>query len=211
MLIRAHKLRLHISEWLQENQHKSTLCLDDIEWKQVEYLIELSLPYCQLGNAIAKTKDVTIHNVFPIYERLSNHLDNSIEKLKRKQEPWKRSIIQALEAAKQKLHKYYSKTNDSLGDIYIAGTILDPELKLSAFTGITWEPEWRQTYKNRFIEFYYDNYDEADTRQIVQQPKHDSDSLTSLLRRQRRINTDVIADDGEVGVYLTEGIIFLLL
>ena len=144
------------------------LCLDDIEWKQVEYLIELSLPYCQLGNAITKTKDVTIHNVFPIYDRLSNHLDNSIKKLKWKQEPWKWSIIQALEAAKQKLHKYYSKMNDSLGDIYIARMILDPELKLLAFTGITWEPEWHQTYKNRFIEFYYDNYNEADTRQIVQ-------------------------------------------
>ena len=65
------------------------LCLDDIEWKQVEYLIELSLSYCQLGNAIAKTKDVIIYNVFPIYDRLSNHLDNSIEKLKQKQEPWK--------------------------------------------------------------------------------------------------------------------------
>ena len=54
--------------------------------------------------------------------------------------------------------------NNSLSDIYIAGTILDLELKLSAFTGITWEPKWCQTYKNQFIEFYYDNYDEADTR-----------------------------------------------
>ena len=89
--------------------------------------------------------------------------------------------------------------------------ILSPDFKLSTFDNITWEVKWQQNYKDQFVEFYYDNYNEADTRQIVQQLKHDSDSLTSLLQHQRRINTDIIADDGEVGVYLTEDIIFLLL
>ena len=96
-------------------------------------------------------------------------------------------------------------------DLTVIIIILSPDLKLLAFDNITWEAEWQQNYKDQFVEFYYDNYDEADTRQIVQQPKHDFDSLTSLLWHQKRINTDVIADNSEVKVYLTEGIIFLLL
>jgi len=207
MLIRAHKLHGHITEWLQDNQHSDILGLTDIEWKQVEYLIELSLPYCQLGNAIAKTKSVTIHNVFPVYDRLFIHLSESIAWLQRKQEPWKRSIVRGLIAAKDKLHKYYSKTYERQGDMAAIATILSPDLKLSAFDNITWEAEWRQIYKDQFIEFYYDNYDEAETQYIGTVPGTNEDDLTAMLRCSRSTNPNVVMDNGEVGQYLTEGLL----
>ena len=142
MLIRAHKLCSHIMQWLHDDHHRETLGLTNVEWKQVEYLIELSLLYCQLGNAIAKTKSVTVHNVFPIYDSLFNHLRDSIARLKQKKDAWKRSILMGLIAARDKLHKYYSRTYGQRSDLAAIATILSPDLKLSAFDNITWEAEW---------------------------------------------------------------------
>ena len=83
--------------------------------------------------------------------------------------------------------------------------ILSLDLKLSVFDNITWKVEWQQNYKDQFVEFYYDNYDEAETRQPASAQESYTDGLTSLLRCSRRTNSNIISDDGEIGLYLTDG------
>src|SRR5438034_3055439 len=100
MLRRAHKLREFIDQWLDNNQHRSSLKLNDMEWKQIEYLIQITYAYHQFCNAISKSKGITIHNVFTIYDQLFNHLEDTIMKLQHKHTSWKLSILFALEVAK---------------------------------------------------------------------------------------------------------------
>jgi len=60
---------------------------------------------------LSKTKDVTVHTVFNIYNRLFAHFEKSISQLKRKRVPWKQSILSALEAGKNRFSFYYNKTD----------------------------------------------------------------------------------------------------
>src|SRR5438552_9396689 len=130
MLRRAYKLREFIELWLDDNQHHANLKLSDMEWRQIEYLIQITYAYRQFGDAISKSRGVTIHNVFTIYDRLFNYLEDTTTKLQCKHTPWKLSMLSALEAAKRKLSDYYSKTYHECGDIYSSATILSPEFKL---------------------------------------------------------------------------------
>ena len=146
MLRRAHKLREFIDQWLDDNQHRSSLKLNDVEWKQIEYLIQITYAYRQFCDVILKSKGITIHNVFAIYDRLFNHLEDTITKLWRKRTSWKLSMLFALEAAKRKLSDYYGKTYHERGDIYSSVAILSPKFKLAIFNIASWEKEWKLTY-----------------------------------------------------------------
>ena len=84
--------------------------------------------------------------------------------------------------------------------------ILSPDLKLSAFDNIIWEAEWRQNYKDQFVEFYYDNYDDAEMRQSASVQELYTDGLTSLLRHSRRMNSNIISDNSEIELYLINSI-----
>lgn len=60
------------------------MMLDAEEWRQIEYLLWITQPFYQLTTALSKTKDVTIHIVFGIYNKLFDHLELSIRQLQRK-------------------------------------------------------------------------------------------------------------------------------
>jgi hypothetical protein len=113
--------------------------LDQEEWRQVEYLLLITKPFFDFTNVLSKTRDVTVHHVFSIYNRLFTHLEDTEKKLKRKAIPWKRRILQALRAAKAKLSKYYGATeNEPYGAIYAIATILYPSKKLRYFDNADW-------------------------------------------------------------------------
>jgi hypothetical protein len=126
--------------------------LDQEEWCQVEYLLLLTKPFFDFTNVLSKTRDVTVHHVFSIYNRLFNHLDDAESKLKQKTVPWKKRMLQALGAAKNKLSKYYTATDsESYGTIYALATILYPSKKLRYFDNADWRGEnidWMKHYQN---------------------------------------------------------------
>ena len=137
MLVRARKLKDNISFFLEDE--KSIEDLSTEEWKQVDYLIEILYPFCLWTNAIgAITSGPTIHHAFAVYNKLFDHLDAQIEKLKRKRLPWKVKLRDALKRGQAKLTTYYSQTKNELGDIYGIGTILAPEHKLAFFDNDEW-------------------------------------------------------------------------
>ena len=141
MLRRAHKLHEFINQWLDNNQYQLSLKLNNVEWKQIEYLIQITYAYCQFYDAILKSKGITIHNVFTIYDRLFNYLEDTITKLWCKCISQKLSMLFVLEAAKRKLSDYYGKTYHERGDIYSSMAILSPKFKLAIFDTASWEKE----------------------------------------------------------------------
>ena len=109
---------------------------------------------------LSKTKDVTIHSVFGIYNKLFEHLETSIQQLQRKRSPWKQLMLSALHAAKEKLSFYYSKTDEIHSDLYAIGTIIAPQNKLQFFSGKDWDDEsydWRKRYL-RSLQNYLEPY-----------------------------------------------------
>ena len=141
MLRRAHKLHEFINQWLDNNQYQLSLKLNNVEWKQIEYLIQITYAYHQFCDAILKSKGITIYNVFTIYDWLFNYLEDTIMKLWYKHILWKLSMLFALEVAKQKLSNYYGKTYHECSNIYSSAAILSPKFKLAIFDIVSWEKE----------------------------------------------------------------------
>lgn len=135
------------------------MMLDAEEWRQIEYLLWITQPFYQLTTALSKTKDVTIHIVFGIYNKLFDHLELSIRQLQRKKVAWKQVMLTALQAARSKLTDYYRETDKVYGDLFAVGTILAPQNKMQFFSSSDWGKEWRERYRKSF-EAYFEPYKE---------------------------------------------------
>ncbi|KAI2964925.1 hypothetical protein CBS147323_6033 [Aspergillus niger] len=132
MLRRARKLRNCFDQYCTDHDYVQ-FKISDAEWRQIDYLLQLTKPFFQFTMALMKTRDVTIHSVFLVYRKLLEHIEKSTRVLSRKTTPWKRAMHDALLAAKQKLREYYDKTYRDHGFLYATGTMLAPQYKLSAF------------------------------------------------------------------------------
>lgn len=136
MLLRARQLQKDITRYAEEYPHEGILILTDIEWKHVDYMIEILYPFYRLTNAVGTILNgPSIFLVFVTYTKLLDHLLLYCNKLSRKEEPWKKMLYEALANAHEKLMKYYNKTQQSEGDTYAIGSALVPHWKLSAFQG----------------------------------------------------------------------------
>jgi hypothetical protein len=90
-------------------------------------------PFFKFTTALCKTKDVTIHSVFKIYNKLFDHLNELMTQLRRKRVSWKQLMLTALNTAREKLSEYYKRTDEANGDLFAIGTILAPSNKLQFF------------------------------------------------------------------------------
>src|SRR5438045_6600070 len=97
MVARARKLRNEIQTFLREEPKLDEF--SDEEWRHVDYLVEILFPFCVWTNVVGRTKNgPTIHDSFKIYNRLFEHLESQIRKLRPKRRtPWKIQLMKALE------------------------------------------------------------------------------------------------------------------
>jgi hypothetical protein len=156
MLRRAKRLQLVFEEFCSQYDQPH-FALSQEEWRQIEYLLWITQPFFKFTTLLSKTKDVTIHLVFSIYNKLFTHLEKLKWQLKRKKVPWKQIMLTALEAAESKLSQYYGMTDKMYGNLYAIGTIISPQQKLQFFSTKEWEdPEidWRERYRHSFLECF---------------------------------------------------------
>ncbi|KAG0154709.1 hypothetical protein PDIDSM_277 [Penicillium digitatum] len=102
MLNRAKKLQPFYDQYCTDHQYLY-FKLDQEEWRQVEYLLLLTKPFFDFTLMLSKTKDITAHNIYSIYNKLFSHLDAAEAKLKNKGVIWKKRMLWALQTAKKKL------------------------------------------------------------------------------------------------------------
>lgn len=129
------------------------LALDDEEWQQIDYLLWITQPFFEFTTELSKTKDITTHYVFEIYNKHFEHFEQSSTQLQRKWVPWKKNMLQALEAAQQKLRDYYSETDNIQGDLYAICTMLAPANKLQFFQSNEWDENWARRYRQSFEDY----------------------------------------------------------
>ncbi|KAJ5131001.1 uncharacterized protein N7515_007040, partial [Penicillium bovifimosum] len=137
MLNRARNLRPIFDQYCRTHPQFE---LGQEEWRQVDYLLSLTKRFFEISNILSKTRDVLVPHVLSIYNVLFRHLDDAEIKLKRKAVPWKKRMLRALGAARNKLEKYYvAADTESYGTLYGIATILCPSKKLEYFD----DPNWR--------------------------------------------------------------------
>jgi hypothetical protein len=195
MLARAKKLHQTFDAFCCQYDREH-LSLGQEQWRQVDYLICILQPFHRFTNVLSKSKDVTIHRVFKVYNKLFDHLEKSIRQLRRKRVAWKQVMLASLEAAKNKLSIYYRDTDNMDGDLYAIGTILSPQDKLQFFSTADWDPEegridYRAMYRQR-IESSLKKYSEnlAQGQQILGAPlvSAATDEFDLACVRDRRSN-----------------------
>jgi hypothetical protein len=157
MLERATKLQRVFNQYCSTHQYVQ-FQLDLEEWRQVEYLLLITKHFFHYTKILSKTQDITVHSVFSIYNELFSHLDDVEELLERKTVPWKKGMLQAIQAAKPKLSKYYKATDsETFGTVYAIATILCPSKKLRFFEGDDWKEKnekgedihWMSIYRDK--------------------------------------------------------------
>jgi hypothetical protein len=213
MLNRARKLRPIFDQYCRTHSY-TQFELDQEEWRQVEYLLLLTKPFFDFTNVLSKTRDVTVHHVFSIYNRLFNHLDDAESKLKQKAVPWKRTMLQALSTAKNKLSKYYTAIDtESYGTTYAIATILYPSKKLRYFSDADWRSEgidWMKHYRDK-LQKEFTRYQQevipviepADS-QAFTNPSEDEE-LAILCDSQTPLQAEVDQPEDEITRYLAKG------
>jgi len=148
MIRRARKLRPALTLMAKRFPEEGLISLTSIQWKHLDYLIEILYPFSKYTNAIGKSCDSpTIHMVFQIYNTLYSHLDDNIDFLEVKRARWKVQLVDGLKKARAKLGKYYAQTKERSGDLYAAATILAPGYKLAFFEGKEWVDDEAYPYK----------------------------------------------------------------
>lgn len=139
MLRRARRLQPLFDQYCSKYDYPQ-FKLDSDEWRQVDYLLDVTQPFFTYATLLSKTSDSTIHLVYPILNKLFDHLEKSISRLNRKQIKWKQSLLPALASAQKMLREYYSKTeNPDLGNPCGIGAILAPQNKMTIFQTREWQ------------------------------------------------------------------------
>jgi hypothetical protein len=188
MLRRAKRLRAIFTPFCVEYDREDLL-LNNEEWRQVDYLLCITEPFFDYTTQLSKTRDITAHYVFKIYNKLFEHLEQSMKQLRRKRIPWKKHMLDALEAGRLKLDEYYSQTDNVRGHIYAVNTMLAPVNKFRFFLTDDWDQKWRDTYRKSFQEAlapYQDRLSNTQGSQGSQMAARPSTKLDKMLNGSKK-------------------------
>ncbi|KAJ5413745.1 hypothetical protein N7509_000372 [Penicillium cosmopolitanum] len=167
---------------------------------------------------LQRTRDVTVHFVFSIYNKLFNHFDTAEEKLERKSVLWKIRMLQGLRAAKAKLRKYYTATKtEPYGTVYAIATILCPSKKLRYFDNEDWrgtnangeQADFMKIYRNK-LQTEFESYKQRILPQIkTTEPKAfqvDPDDDLAFIMDSHTLQPEVDRPVDEIIQYLSKGL-----
>lgn len=151
MLRRAKRLRDIFTQFCADYDCEEMVPNNE-EWRQIDYLLYITEPFFLYTTELSKTREVTIHLVFKIYNALFEHLEKLMKQLRRKCVPWKKQMLDSLEAGRSKLDEYYSQTDRVKPHIYAISTMLAPDNKFQFFLSDDWDKQWRELYRISFQE-----------------------------------------------------------
>lgn len=212
-------LQSSINDFTEQYSSAKPFQLAQREWKQIEYLIDITKLFNFFTTTIGKTKDPTICYVFDVYTGLFQHLHQVKRALKKKKYSWVSPILQGVDKAIEKLNKYFDDTYFNLGSIYGIGTILAPSHRLSPFErGGSWlsetesmktryEIQLRRLYKREYVAL-----SKSIPSALPTSLNHNRLSLfVQNQNRKRKLRLDASEDDDqedneqEIDAYLAQG------
>lgn len=135
MVKRAWELKKTIRRWLRADGQErfKNLFIQDSEWKKIADIIRILEPFETLTSLIGTTLQVSVHSVFRSFSWIFDQMEDIEEELERRTGEEKIELLEALNAAKQKLQIYYGKTSGIYGRFFNFATILDPSIRLELY------------------------------------------------------------------------------
>jgi hypothetical protein len=138
MLERAWEMKTAIRKWLNLSMNKQrymVLQLKEEEWDLVDDLLKILQPFSRITTAIGTTLEASVHQMFQLYNWLFEQLESAqrIWKAKARHSKYAEELVQAIQAACEKLAEYYGKTEGDTGTFYNLAAILNPSTKLSLY------------------------------------------------------------------------------
>ena len=157
LLMRVLKLKRFVNNWItRKNQRGTThqrrmkhgnlkkLRISHKEWEQVVYLIKLLEPFEYVTVILGTTRKPVIQRAWDFCNSLFTHLEDQKGKAEKcPSVDYSRDLQQAIQACREKLSSYYSKTDKRRGLIYSLAVVLDPRHKLGTYSSNEWESEWK--------------------------------------------------------------------
>jgi len=189
MLERAVYLQKPIEHYLNE-ETLPDLIPTKKEWDQAKLLLMILLPFKKTSDRLQQTSRPSIDSVFWAYETLFNEIDEvqTVFALpKHKERPWIKELATGVAKMRNKLMKYYGKTEKPY--VYSDSVILEPWGKGSLFSQESWETDHINRYINRCRDRYIRDYQPVDSTVSKSISKSTSHSL------KRKISE--LADDDD--------------
>jgi hypothetical protein len=103
--------------------------MKDEEWGLVDDLLKILQPLSRITTVIGTTLDVSIHQIFQLYNWLFEQLETAKEtwKAKARNSKYADELLRGIEAAHDKLAEYYGKTEGDTGTFYNLGPWYNPK------------------------------------------------------------------------------------
>ncbi|KAG0160245.1 hypothetical protein PDIDSM_7772 [Penicillium digitatum] len=139
MLRRAKRLRAIFSLFCTEYDCEEML-LSEQEWRQIDYLLCITEPFFDYTTQLSRLEMSLPTMCLRSTTKLFDHLERSQAQLRRKRVPWKKQMLEALEAGRSKLDEEY----------LCISTMLAPVNKFKFFLSSDWDQKWRDTYRLAF-------------------------------------------------------------
>lgn len=161
MCARAIQLQKYIDEWLKQEVALNTtarngslaespnddevnahdlkrLRLSATEWHHLELVTAMLKNFKDATNSLSQTQQPQVQFIWLMYNRLFDFLDQINDNLG--EDPgngetidWPRVVREAANQGREKLSKYYQRTDEERGYLFNCATILDPTQKLTAY------------------------------------------------------------------------------
>ena len=119
------------------------LRLDSTEWEHLFKLTKMLQKFKEATNFLSQQQGPQIQHIWHMYNRLfdfmddmTKELDDSVDEDSGEQHDdneWPTIVLNAANKGREKLSKYYSKTDASRGYLFNCATVLDPTQKLSVY------------------------------------------------------------------------------
>jgi hypothetical protein len=169
MLVRFRRMKPVVQAFTAQHTTAKHFALRPTEWKQIEYLIDITKPFAYFTKQVSETKGVTVPYAIDIFNQLFERLFEARRRLEAKKlrYNWVKPLLTAIDKAELKLDKYYKKLFGEVGTCYAFGTILSPDLKLGPFdpdflwlhpdsapANSTWKDEFQEQFSRAFCTHY---------------------------------------------------------
>ncbi|PQM43548.1 hypothetical protein VC83_09675 [Pseudogymnoascus destructans] len=117
MLLRAQQLKSTINQYTRGDHGAHMFRLGEVEWKHIEYIIDLTRPFNFFTTNIGSSAGPTVCYTLRVYQKLLSTLEGTWHRLRHKTYPWVAKMTLAIDAAEKKIKKYYNKLYTNTGSI----------------------------------------------------------------------------------------------
>ncbi|XP_015118459.1 uncharacterized protein LOC107042094 [Diachasma alloeum] len=167
MINAALRMKKGLNLLWSECEEVASLKMSEDEWILLTRIHDFLKDFDHLSKTLGAEKYVTLPLVVVAFNMLLDRIKSTTSSLDLKEERTKvdEILIEAFQAARDKIIKHYNKTNW----VYCAALILDPRHKVSTFEQTQWGREMKEESLAFFERMYKENYTKPEKQTVEEE------------------------------------------